>query len=267
MAGLIDEELGLEKGQMPKADLPTASESMTPQMSVANNVDTLIDKNSPLMQGARTRAAQESNQRGLINSSMGVQAGEMAAYSAALPIAQADASTAANFGLKEMSGKQESALAGQSGLINSALTSQKQRGDVALQELRGTQSKQLAEIEAGYKTLIAANDSAGKVYQQTVDAMNKILTDPGLTSEGKTNAMSWQANVLKSGLGIIGAISNIKGLEGLLNFDTGATGTPTSPESGKSSGDDGTPEWFKEWAKRQQQGGSGGSAAGQDAAV
>ena len=67
--------------------------------TVAGQLNTLLSNDSPLMTGARARAAGASNARGLLNSSIGVQAGEEAAYGAALPIASADAST--NFAAKQ----------------------------------------------------------------------------------------------------------------------------------------------------------------------
>jgi hypothetical protein len=68
--------------------------------TVQGQIGGIIDKNSPLMQRAATRADQSSNRRGLLNSSMAVQAGESALYDAALPIAQQDAAT--NFRSQEL---------------------------------------------------------------------------------------------------------------------------------------------------------------------
>ena len=67
--------------------------NVTPEQTVEGRINRLIDPNSPLIQQARTRAAQEMNQRGLINSSIGMTAADAAAYEAALPIANVDAST------------------------------------------------------------------------------------------------------------------------------------------------------------------------------
>lgn len=64
--------------------------------TVAGQFNGLIAQNSPLIKQARTSALQSANQKGLINSTMAVGAGEQAAYNAALPIAQADAATFAN---------------------------------------------------------------------------------------------------------------------------------------------------------------------------
>lgn len=59
---------------------------------VAGRVDSIIKTNSPLMQTAQTRAAQQANAKGLRNSSMAVQAGQQAVIETATPIANADAS-------------------------------------------------------------------------------------------------------------------------------------------------------------------------------
>lgn len=59
--------------------------------TVSGQLDRILSKGSPLLQGAQTRAAQAANRRGLINSSMAVEAGEKALIDTALPIAGADA--------------------------------------------------------------------------------------------------------------------------------------------------------------------------------
>lgn len=63
--------------------------------SVSDRLANILDRDSPLMQRARTRGYQAANQRGLLNSSLGVQAGEQAMIETALPIAQQEAQQAA----------------------------------------------------------------------------------------------------------------------------------------------------------------------------
>ena len=58
---------------------------------VSKQLTTLLSGDSPYIQRARTKAAEYSNSRGLLNSSIGAGAGEAAAIDAALPIAQGDA--------------------------------------------------------------------------------------------------------------------------------------------------------------------------------
>ena len=58
---------------------------------VQGRVNSITSSGSPLMQAAMTRAKQDANRRGLMNSSMAAGAGQMAVINAALPIANADA--------------------------------------------------------------------------------------------------------------------------------------------------------------------------------
>ena len=80
-------------------------------MTVQGQLAGLISSGSPLLVQAQTRAAQEANRRGLLNSSIAVGAGESALYDAAMPIAQADADTHRAFGLTNAELRQQSELA------------------------------------------------------------------------------------------------------------------------------------------------------------
>lgn len=264
--------------------------------TVSGQFNTLISKGNPLITGARTRAAQEANARGLVNTSMGVQAGEMAAYNAALPIAQSDAevynraaelnmgatnearmfgANAENtrqsqnlqgeqqIGLQKLQGEQQIGAIREQGAQEQALT--KMKGDIEkelltatgeqklallekqgqietelqnlkgtqserlanieaknaelLQQMRGDQAEALANIEANYKTLMQTNDSAGKLYQQTQDAITNILNNDELDEPAKEAAINRQMELLQLGLNTIGKVSNLD-LTSLLDFTT-----------------------------------------------
>ena len=64
-----------------------------PNQTVQGQVDQITGKDGVLMQRAATRAKQEANARGLMNTSMAIGAGQTAVIDAAMPIAQQDAST------------------------------------------------------------------------------------------------------------------------------------------------------------------------------
>jgi hypothetical protein len=70
----------------PQAEQPTGD-----QPTVANQMTGLLAQDSPWMQAAAGRAAQNMGALGLRNSTLGIQAGQAAAINAALPIAQQDA--------------------------------------------------------------------------------------------------------------------------------------------------------------------------------
>ena len=59
--------------------------------TVSGQLDSLLAKDSPLSQRAMAGSVQQSNRRGLVNSSMAAQAGQAALIDAATPIANADA--------------------------------------------------------------------------------------------------------------------------------------------------------------------------------
>jgi hypothetical protein len=60
---------------------------------VSERLNALLAKDSPYIQAAKTRALQQANRAGLLNSSMAAGAGVLSAINAAMPIAQQDAST------------------------------------------------------------------------------------------------------------------------------------------------------------------------------
>ena len=65
--------------------------NMDSNQTVQGQLNNVIAADSPLMQQAKTGALQQMNQRGLINSSMAIGAGQDAVIKNALPIAQQDA--------------------------------------------------------------------------------------------------------------------------------------------------------------------------------
>ena len=72
--------------------------NVTPQMTVQQQAANIIDADSPLMQQARSIALQQMNARGLVNSSMGIEAGQQAVLNSAVDIGKQDANTYASAG-------------------------------------------------------------------------------------------------------------------------------------------------------------------------
>lgn len=70
--------------------------AVTADQTVAGQLQPLLADDNPLVQMARTQGLESANQRGLLNSSLGAEAGALAHYQYAMPIAQADAATAAS---------------------------------------------------------------------------------------------------------------------------------------------------------------------------
>ena len=76
-----------------------AQNTVNPNQTVAGQFASDTDPNSVLMTQANTLGSQQSNARGLLNSSIGISAADDSMYKAALPIAQQDATTNANSSL------------------------------------------------------------------------------------------------------------------------------------------------------------------------
>jgi hypothetical protein len=95
VTGLVNQAVNFNPTPDIKPQTYTAQtrEVNAPTETVAGQVDSILAKDSPLMQRARTLATQQMNQRGLVNSSMSQGAGVAAMIDRATPIAQQDAKT------------------------------------------------------------------------------------------------------------------------------------------------------------------------------
>ena len=69
--------------------------NVTEDQTVEGRIGRIIGAGSPLQEQAKARSLEAAGARGLANTSMAVTAGESALYDSAMPIAQADAATAA----------------------------------------------------------------------------------------------------------------------------------------------------------------------------
>ena len=104
VTGLVNQAVNFNPTPDIKPQTYTAQtrEVNAPTETVAGQVDSILAKDSPLMQRARTIATQQMNQRGLVNSSMAQGAGVAAMIDRATPIAQQDAQTFSNRSLANM---------------------------------------------------------------------------------------------------------------------------------------------------------------------
>ncbi len=89
---------GLVASALPPSNSVATYDPQTRQVNaqtetVQGQVNSILSKDSPLMQRARTLATQGMAQRGLVNSSMNQGAGVAAMVDRALPMAQQDAQT------------------------------------------------------------------------------------------------------------------------------------------------------------------------------
>lgn len=229
--------------------------NVTPEQTVEGRIDKILNTESPIIQMARTRSKQAANERGLLNTSMAVQAGEAAAYDAAMPIATADAATAAKaagynadqsnqFAVRnvdavntagQFNANAKNVLAGQQLSANTqrviAELEAQTRTNLAYLDAQtktnlanmdaGTRT-QLATIEANYKNLMQSNASASDLYRQVTQNVMNISLSKDMDGPAKQRAVDNQIQMLKNGMSINGAIANLN-LSDLLNFNVDAT--------------------------------------------
>lgn len=142
----------------------------------------------------------------------------------------------AQTGLIEAQTKGSSQLSAQTAA--QAQAQEKLRGEIetGLQTLRGTQSKDLANIEANYKQLMQANSSAASLFNESMQQIATILRDPNTSAEQKSSAVTGITTLLNSALAVAGSISNLD-LTKLLNFG-GTTPVPagTTPPNAPGVG-------------------------------
>jgi hypothetical protein len=193
--------------------LDTVQENETVQGQLRN----ILDEDSKLMQTARTRGLQTGAARGLLNSSMAAQAGEQAVIDTAMPIAGADAAA-----YRQAAGKNVAAQ-NEAGLFGAGAQQQ-----LTLQRLKGDQAEQLAGIEANYKQMLQASQSAASLFNTVMTNIGAILDDPNTTQEQKQNAVNSQIAMLQAAMAAMGAISNID-LSNLLDFSQLSDVTPDEP--------------------------------------
>lgn len=138
----------------PALQAPTMG-NVSSDSTVAGQMDKILSSSSPLLQRAKTRAAQAANSRGLLNSSMGVQAGEEAVLTTAMPMAQQDAATYANQGLVNQGAQNQFSTAANKYGTDSAMNKQQFGQNFQLQEQQFGQ--QTGTGAYGGKGLIGTN--------------------------------------------------------------------------------------------------------------
>jgi hypothetical protein len=192
---------------------------VTPDQTVEGRIDHIIDKDSPIIQAARTRANQASNARGLLNSSMATQAGEAAAYDAALPIASADAQTAAKaagYNTDESNQFAVQNMNAQNVLAGQKLSADTQRYTAnldaqtrtALANLDSATKTQLTQIDDQNKQLLQSNTSAANMFSNYMNSIANI-TSSTMDQAAKDTATQNAIANLNQGLQVIQQISGV----------------------------------------------------------
>lgn len=203
----------------------------------------IVGEDSALMQQAKQRAMQEMNQRGLINSSLAVGAGQQAVIAQALPIAQQDAQAYANaatntanqlnaasqFGAGaqntvalQNAQQANAALANtQQAAVQLANTRMQNEAQVALANLDTQTRLALSTMDTQTRQLLQTNQSASNAYVQAVTNISNITSSNTMSQEAKDRAVASQVNLLREQLRTLGGIATTSPAE-IRDLDLGS---------------------------------------------
>ena len=180
--GFKDPDMNAPSPQVtaPALQAPTLG-NVSSDATVAGQMNKILSSGSPLLERAKTRAAQAANSRGLLNSSMGVQAGEEAVLTTAMPMAQQDASTYANQGLVNQGVQNQFSTAANKYGTDSAMNKQQFGQNFQLQEqqfgqqtgtgaytgkgLIGTNLESQLALQKGQQDFSASESALGRTQQ------------------------------------------------------------------------------------------------------
>ena len=235
--------------------------------TVQGQLDKVLAKDSKVIQraDARSRAAMAGN--GMINSTMGLQAGQAAVIDAAMPIAQQDAQT--NFTANQKTvdaqnaaGQFGAAAGNQVALANAQLTTDVSKANAGMINEAGARNAQaaneqmIARLDADTRVMLSSMDSQTKTSLATMDAANRqllqqsqaaqdmfkqtvaditaITQNEKLTPDAKDAAVQTAINLLREGLAATAEVTRTETeAVGSLNlekyFQPAATGKAGDP--------------------------------------
>jgi hypothetical protein len=180
------------------AQSPTLGVLNAPTETVQGQVNNIMTAGNPLLERAKTNAAQAANQRGLLNTSMGIQAGQEAMLSAALPMAQADAASYRNQGLVNQQYTNQFADQDNSFAFNSALSGQDYGQKMGLSDQDNTQMQDSVAKEYGYKTNLQNVQDVAQMDRANVVAQTARLgTEAGLSKEVMDSLAGLETSYMK----------------------------------------------------------------------
>jgi hypothetical protein len=164
--------------------------NVAPNQTVSDQIQHIIAAGSSLMQQAESNARNLMNQRGLINSTMGISADQSALYTAATPIATADANTF-NTAATNTVTAQNKALADEAAAKNTASLANSQTGTQNSQFNAGATNTAGQAAAGASNTLqqtlaqIAGSKDVATLQTNSAQAIARIQSDTTLSAQDK----------------------------------------------------------------------------------
>ena len=213
--------------------------------TVAGRLTSLLNNESPYMKQVEQRSKEAASRKGLLNTSIAVQAGQAAAYEAALPIAQQDSSEFNKFGLQQQTAESQQANIQTEAIVSGEMTQQKaaiaqqaqniqnafnarlsganEESKAWLQGMSETHSKTMQELEHSQNLVLqqfqndlerqkTASALASQTMQNYQISVENLMTDPDFMDLGPTamnNAINQMQILAKNSIKFIGASANI----------------------------------------------------------
>lgn len=194
--------------------------------TVSGQAGNIVGQGGPLMQQAATIGNSMAAQRGLLNSSMGIQAAQNAVLQNATQLAQGDANAlnqasqfnaqATNQALGQNTANQQAANQFNAQQGNAMSTwNLGQQNEAVMKTLDANNKESLMNIEANYKTLMQANSSASGMYEQMLKKLSDIQTNRDTDATTKSTAIQNQLTYLRTGMTML---QNMNAITGLVTF-------------------------------------------------
>lgn len=198
--------------------------AQTAGTTTSQQLEGILNKGGALMQQAATTGNQQANSRGLLNSSMGIQAAQSAVLGQAVPIASSDASAinqTNQFNTQNQQRTNELNVGTENDWSKFNAQNQTamnqwnagQQNEATLKAMDVNSREQLANIEANYKQLMQVNSSAENMYNQVMKNISDIQGNKDIADKG--SAINSQLAWLRSGMSMI---QNLNGVSGLITF-------------------------------------------------
>lgn len=189
---------------MPTTPYNPLDQDWTPEdTSVANRVTGLLSNNNPLMQQARTQGAQYSNRRGLLNSSMGAQAGQTAAYGVAMPIASQEASQAHQRNMqtsdqRHQYGMQQEDYRHQTGMQGRDIDFRREQQQNEIEN-----SRFIANLQASTASRASASQLAAQFENSYAEIVANIMANTDMPAEARESYLRHAALVRDNNLRLV----------------------------------------------------------------
>jgi len=212
--------------------------------TVSGQLDRVLDKDSALMQQARTFGNQQSNDRGLLNSSIGIGSAQNEMIRAGLPIATADANSYNQFDLANAQNRQ------QANLFNSDVERQYDLAklgiskDMAINAENIARDYGLAQMDTESKIKIADINAASKSSSDAAGLNDRLLISINeingrdISRDAKTAQIQTMIDATDGAIAMLGAFDLMGNSLDFNNNPDGVLGANGRPAISLGGGDD-----------------------------